>query len=441
MNTEDLPLPDNLDCERLVLGALMSADPARTPVEAILTSLAITDFSIEKHKLIFRRMGEIHQRGGRIDRVTLAEELKRNRELASVDGLSYLVSLDDGLPHVHHIDNYISILREKAMLRKLICDVESIKSRAYRGESPGDLAEELRRVGEGMQPKGEKAFETADQIIERVGINDLIRPSQNGIEPPFAWLRSRMRFKRKTLTVLAANTGEGKTACAMQSIYSAAHAGKRTALYSMEMSNEEVLCRIIGQVGRVNMHRLSIGLGEEDERGKAHATAWKIAELGDMILYRDTGTITIPMLRQDLHRYRSIGKPIEFLVVDYLQLMSGIGRFGTRAEEVASLSRGMKQIAQDFDIPVMVLSQFSRPEKSGNTKNRKLTDLKESSGIEQDANHVIFLERVNDDDEADVQPFVIRLKKQRGGPKGHGNLIFTSRYARFDEVEERPVAA
>jgi replicative DNA helicase len=269
-----------------------------------------------------------------------------------------------------------------------------------------------------------------------VGINDLITPAKTklGIEPPFAWLRNRMRFEPKTFTVLAAETGAGKSAFALQTMLCAAYAGHRTALYTLEMSNEQEVSRLIGQDARLNMHRLRIGEGEPEEATQASSTAWKLAQFGDTLLLRDTGMVTIPIIRQHLHRWRSIGKEIKFLIADYLQLMSGVGKFGTRAEEVASMSRGLKLIAQDFGIPVLALSQFSRP-KEGKKGQRQLNDLKESSGIEQDANHVIFLERITEDEEAEVQQFLIHLKKQRSGPKGAGRLTFTQRYTRFDEED------
>lgn len=433
---EPLPLPDNLDCERFVLGALLSADPARTPVEAILASLAPADFSLEKHRTIFSRMGEIQQRGGHIDRVTVAEELHRNRQLQAVDGLSYLVSLDEGLPHMHDLDSYIGILRDKAMLRKLIADVDSIQARAYRGESPSDLAEEMRRIGEGLQPKGGTGLETPEQVIDRVGINGLITPPKGmlGIDPPFAWLRNRMRFEPKTFTVLAAETGHGKSAFALQAMLCAAHDGHRTAMYTMEMSNEQEVVRLIGQSGKLNMHRLRIGEGDREEIRKASAAAGKIMELGDMLLLRDAGTVTIPMIRQDLMRWKSTGKEIKFLIADYLQLMSGVGKFDNRTGEVAGVSRGLKLISQDFGIPVLALSQFKRPT-DGKKGKRGMDDLKESSGIPQDANHVILLECLTENEEAEEQQFLIHLKKQRSGPKGHGHLTFTQRYTRFDETE------
>lgn len=434
---EPLPLPDNLDCERFVLGALFGTAPTQTPVEAILASLEPTDFSLEKHRIIYRRMVDIQQRGGTIDRVTLAEELRKNKQLQSVDGLAYLVSLDDGLPYLHDLDSYIGILRDKSMLRKLITDIASIQQRAYRGESPSDLAEEMRRIGEGLQPKGSDAgLETPEQVIDRVGINELITPPKGklGIEPPFAWLRNRMRFEPKTFTVLAAETGHGKSAFALQAMLCAAHAGHRTAMYTMEMSNEQEVVRLIGQSGKLNMHRLRIGEGDREEIRKASAAAGKIMELGDMLLLRDAGTVTIPMIRQDLMRWKSTGKEIKFLIADYLQLMSGVGKFDNRTGEVAGVSRGLKLISQDFGIPVLALSQFKRPT-DGKKGKRGMDDLKESSGIPQDANHVILLECLTENEEAEEQRFLMHLKKQRSGPKGHGHLTFTQRYTRFDETE------
>lgn len=437
-----MELPSSVEIEKLVLGALLCADPRNTPVEVILSNLESADFHIENHRRILGAMKSLISRGIPVNNSSVISEVAD--QLLTGSPISFVVELSAAGAAIHDYEPFLGQLREKSMLRRLIADVRDVQERALKGEPSLELFGDLHRIGENLKPKGPSELLEAEQIIEQIGINEFVQPKkQVGIDPPTSWLRNYLRFEPKTMTTLAARTSAGKSAFALQCMLTAAQAGHRTALFSLEMSNRETLRRMVGQHGKVNMHRLRIGIGTDDERaeerGQASQAAWRIAELGDCLLFSDSNSGTVPAIRQHLHRMRLARKPVEFVIVDYLQLMTGVGKFDNRTGEVSSLSRGMKTISQDFDIPVLVLSQLSRKADEAN-REPQLSDLRESGTIEQDSDNVIFLHRRGNQEEEE-QAFRMFVKKARNGPCGGCDLTFVKRYARFEETPDRKAAA
>lgn len=446
-------LPANLDAERFVLGSILLDH-----MQFIQTAgtLAPEDFSLEKHRRIFRRMMDIHGRGERIDRVTVANELLRHDELESCDGLSYLVSLDDGLPRIFNLDSYIRIVRDKAVLRHIIFASQNLMNRALIGdEEPEQIlagAEEaLLKLGESRVKSG---LITPRQIIEEYqgGFNAFLDPSRRvkGVSTGF------IKFDEMTgglhggeLIVLAARPSMGKTALALNI---AQHVGMKlqqpVAIFSLEMSRESLVTRLLCATARIDSHRFRTGYLNAQERNRLQAAAWQLAEAP---LYIDdtAGAGLMEMhakvrrLQQEIQQEK--GK-LALVIVDYLQLMSGRGRFENRNQEISTISRGMKLLAKELNVPMLVLSQLSRaPETRQGDHRPQLSDLRESGSIEQDADVVafIFREEVYKRDREDLHGVAeLLLSKQRNGPIGKIDLVFLHAQTKFENpaasVRETP---
>jgi replicative DNA helicase len=432
----DIPLPDAPEIEALILGSLLANNSQSMPLDVILSNLEPTDFALERNRSVFRLITQVHAKGQIPGIATVWTEAQSNKVGLSqgvLGGISYLVSLSDGIPQLESFDSHMGILREKAMLRSLIEKTDAITRRAYSGESVVALVAEMQAIGETVKTTGGKSsLMEVEDILEECGVEELLTPkNKRGIEPPIPWLAEHLRFEPKSLTTLAARPSVGKSAMAVQIMHEAASRRYRTVLASLEMHNTSILRRMIGQQGRVNTHRLKIGISDREGRTDAANALWRLAEMKDLMLFDDCSANSIPALNRMLHQLKLEQRPARFLIIDYLQLMQGAGKFGNRTEEVSSLSRGLKQIATKFDIPVLALSQLSR---KGEETNREpiLSDLRESGSIEQDADNVIFLHRLGDKKQ-EKQNIRLILAKQRDGQTGECDLVFTRRYTRFDQ--------
>src|SRR5579885_2626889 len=425
----DRGLPSNVDAERLVLGSILVDDSWYIQVAGALEA---ADFSLEKHRRIFARMGELHERGEKIDRVTLANELLRYNELEACDGLSYLVSLDGGLPQIVNLESYIRIVKDKSILRRIIFASQHLMNRCLAGEEePEEIlagAEEtLLKLGESRIKAG---LVSPRQILESYdgGINAFLDPSKRvkGISTGF------YKFDEMTgglhagdLFILAARPSMGKTALALNIAYHVTTNQSQpgtVAVFSLEMSKESLLTRMLCAAARVDSQRFRAGYLSADER-KRLSTAG--AHLMDM--------------HAKLRRLQA-ERPLGLVVVDYLQLMSGRGRFENRNQEISAISRGMKLLAKELNVPMVVLSQLSRaPETRQGDHRPQLSDLRESGSIEQDADLVafIFREEVYKRDREDLRGLAeLILAKQRNGPVGKIDLVFLHHLTKFENRAE-----
>ncbi len=439
----DRPLPDNLDAERLVLGAIMSNESAFLQAGGTLTA---DDFSIEKHKRIFLRMGEIHERGEKIDRITLANELMKHGQLQSVDGLSYLVSLDDGLPQVHNLESYVAIIKEKALLRRIIAVSQDTINRCLNLEEDpkqilGATEDAFMKLGD-LGAKNPLA--SPAQIVEEYegGINAFLDVNKRikGISTGFT------RFDEMTgglregeLIILAARPAMGKTALALNIAHHVATNKtnpKAVAVFSLEMSKESLLTRLICSAGRVDQQKFRAGYLNSDERRTLQGALYHLVESP---LYIDGSAGTNLMEVHSKLRKLQAEQDLGLVVIDYLQLMQGRGRFENRVQEISSLSRGMKLMSKDLRVPFLVLSQLSRaPETRTGDHRPMLSDLRESGSIEQDADMVgfIFREEVYRPDKESLKGTAeLILAKQRNGPTGTVKLAFLNRYTLFANAE------
>jgi replicative DNA helicase len=443
MATRDLlieqSLPVNLDAERFVLGAIMTDESAFLQVAG---KLAEDDFSLEKHRIIFRRTSDLHDRSEKIDRITLANELMKYGELQSIDGLSYLVSLDDGLPQIYSLESYINIVKEKALLRRVINISQGLINRCISGaEDPiqiiGAAEEALIGLGE---VHSRTTLSSPAQIIDEFegGINAFLDTSKRikGIGTGFVKLDEMTGGLREgELVIVAARPAMGKTAFALNiAQYVATKLPKAVAIFSLEMSKESLLTRMLCAAARVDQSKFRAGYLNQEERIRLQESA---AEMYTTPLFIDDSAGTNLMDVHSKVRRLQAEHDLGLVIIDYLQLMQGPKR-ENRVQEVSALSRGVKLMSKDLRVPFVVLSQLSRASETRQGDHRPmLSDLRESGSIEQDADVVMFIfrEEVYHPDKASLKGVAeILLSKQRNGPTGRVKLAFLNKFTKFENL-------
>jgi replicative DNA helicase len=436
-------MPANIEAEKFILGSVLLNDARFIEIAGTIMQ---DDFALETHRRIFRRMTELHGRGERIDRVTLANELLRFSELDSVGGLSYLVSLDDGLPAISNLDGYTRIVRDKATLRRIATSAQHLMNRALLGEEDpsailAGAGETLLRLGESRTERG---LATPLEVIQNYagGLNAFLDPSKRvkGISSGFTKLDEMTGgMHGGELIILAARPSMGKTAFALNIAW---HVATRlfqpVAIFSLEMSQESLLTRMLCAAARVDSQRFRTGYLNEGERQKLRAAANQMVEAP--IYIDDTAGVHLMDMHAKLRKLHQGGTKLGLVVVDYLQLMSSKGRVENRNQEVSQISRGLKLMSKELDCPFLVLSQLSRATETRVGDHRpQLSDLRESGSIEQDADLVgfIFREEVYKRDREDLRGLAeLILAKQRNGPIGTVELVFLHAQTRFENRAE-----
>jgi replicative DNA helicase len=435
-------LPCNLDAERFVLGSILMDDSQFVQVAGALEA---DDFSLEKHRRIFQRMGELSARAERIDRVTVANELLRYNELESCDGLTYLVSLDDGLPRIFNVDSYVRIVKDKSILRRIIFTSQHLMNRCLVGEEDPETIlagaeESLLKLGDS---RGKNGLASPAQVIEdyQGGLNAFLDPSKRikGISTGYTKLDEMTGgLHAGELVILAARPSMGKTALALNiAQHVATKLNETVAVFSLEMSKESLLTRMLCATARVDSQRFRAGYLNQDERRKLQAAAAQLVEAP--LFIDDTAGASLMEMHAGLRRLQQQRK-LGLVIVDYLQLMSGRGRFENRNQEISTISRGMKLLSKELNVPMLVLSQLSRaPETRQGDHRPQLSDLRESGSIEQDADLVafIFREEVYKRDREDLRGLAeLIVAKQRNGPIGKIDLVFLHHLTKFENRAE-----
>jgi len=444
-------LPANTDAEKTILGAILLENASHSEAAE---KISADDFSLDSHRRIYLRMCEMIDAQRAVDIVTLSHELSRYKELESVGGVAYLASLTEGLPRRPVIDEYIKIVKEKSLARRLmsICSM-AIAQTADQSDAVIDIVGDVeRKLLEATQSAISYGLQPLDQIVAGSfgSIDKLYEQSREvtGLATDFTDLDRMMSGLQKgELIILAARPSMGKTAFAINIAQNSAINHQATvAVFSLEMSKESLLRRMLASQAWVDQRKLQTGfLGREDHDKLQTA----LGQLVDSRLFiDDTAGISLTEMRAKSRRLLQTAGKLDLIVVDYLQLMTatqpGASRKGyeNRTQEVSAISRGLKALAKELDVPVIALSQLSRSsERRGDDKRPLLSDLRESGSIEQDADVVIFIhreayyDRDNELSEADRAKSEIIIAKQRNGPTDTVHLNFISRFTRFDNAD------
>jgi replicative DNA helicase len=437
-------MPANVDAERSILGAILLDNHAFNDAAEHLRP---DDFSLDAHRRIYSRMMELAESSRPIDIITLVEELEQKKDLQAIGDVGYVSSLLDGVPDRPSIEHYVRIVRDKAILRGLIGVANSAIAKASEQAEPADeilndaeaavFALSEKRIGKGFQ-----------------GIQDIVRNSFGSID---ALLKRGQRItglathytdldemtsglQKADLVILAARPSMGKTSFAMNIAENAAiDDGKTVGIFSLEMSSEALLQRLLCSRAIVDAHKMRTGSLWSDDMKKVVRAMEELATA--QIYIDDTPGISLTEMRAKARRLKQSQGKLDLLVVDYLQLMSGGSkRFENRTQEVSAISRGLKAVAKELGVPVIALSQLSRaPESRGGDHRPQLSDLRESGSIEQDADVVMFIFREEiykqDDPELKGRAEII-IAKQRNGPIGKFQLAFLHNSTRFANLAE-----
>jgi replicative DNA helicase len=449
----DRGLPASADAERAILGAILLDNTAYSQAAEHLQA---EDFSLDSHRRIYLRMMELAEVGRAIDFVTLTEQLGQHKEIESVGGVAYVTSLTDGLPRVKNIEQYVRIVKDKALLRGLIHAATNAIQQAYEQEAPAtevlDAAESA--IFQIAQNRMGQGFVSVPEIVKGSfgSIDKLYEQGQRitGLETHFTGLDALTSGLQKSdLIIIAARPSMGKTAFAINIAENAAVIDKKiVGVFSLEMSRESLLLRMLCSQSLVDSHKLRTGFLGRDDYGKL--VRGLAALLEAPIFIDDTPGISISEMRAKCRRLQQAQGRLDLVIVDYLQLISGVPlgaagrRYENRTQEVSAISRGLKAMAKELRCPVVALSQLSRAPETRTGNNRpQLSDLRESGSIEQDADVVAFIFREEvykrDDPDLDGKAELI-IAKQRNGPTDTVRLAFLKAQTRFANVtnEEPP---
>jgi replicative DNA helicase len=437
-------LPANVEAERSILGAILLDNLA---YHQAAEHLKPEDFSLDSHRRVYSRMMDLAESSRPIDMITLVEELERRKELEAIGDVGYISGLVDGVPDRPSIEHYIKIVRDKALLRGLIHAANAAITRAAEQSDP---AEEIlndaeaaifqlseKRIGRGfmgVQEIVKESFGSVDALLQR-------GQRITGLATHYADLDEMTSGLQKSdLVIIAARPSMGKTAFALNiAENSAIEDQKVVGVFSLEMSREALLLRLLCSRARVDSHKMRTGSLWRDDMTKVVRAMEELAHAP--IYIDDTPGIALSEMRAKARRLMQSQGKLDLIIVDYLQLMSGGSkRYENRTQEVSAISRGLKALAKELTVPVVALSQLSRaPESRGGDHRPQLADLRESGSIEQDADVVafIFREEVYKPDDPELQGRAeLIIAKQRNGPTGKVNLAFLKNSTRFESMLE-----
>ena len=435
-------LPHNLEAERSVLGAILIHNDAFNLAAQVIDS---RDFYRDAHRRIFDKMVLLNERHQAIDFVTLKEELSRSGEIDEVGGPAYVAALADGVPRATNVEYYARIVKEKATLRNLIFAANKILTNAYEADQESDII---------LDEAESSIFSVADDRLKAgfVPMHQLVKDSFPKIEQLFEQKRlitgvptgfvdldeMTRGLQGGDLVIVAARPSMGKTSLVLNiAQYVATQPDHSVGFFSLEMSKESLFLRLLTAEAQVDGHRLLSGaIGGKDYGRISHA----LETLSAMKLYiDDSANIGVLEMRAKSRRLQA-EHGLSLLVVDYIQLMSGRGRFENRTLELASISRSLKGLAKELNVPIVVLSQLSRAPEARSDHRPQLSDLRESGALEQDADVVVLIYRDDvynkDPNSPDAGTAELILAKQRNGPTGVVRLAFLREQTRFANLAQ-----
>jgi replicative DNA helicase len=430
-------LPHNLEAERSVLGAILVHNDAFNLAAQVIDS---RDFYRDAHRRIFDKMVQLNERNHAIDFVTLKEELARAGEIDEVGGPAYIASLADGVPRATNVEYYARIVKEKSTLRNLISAANKILTNAYEADQESDL----------ILDEAESAiFAVADDRLKAgfVPMRDLVKDNFPKIEQLFEQKRlitgvptgfvdldeMTRGLQGGDLVIVAARPSMGKTSLVLNiAQHVSMQPGHTVGFFSLEMSKESLFLRLLTSEAQIDSHRLMSGaIGQKDYGRISHA----LETLSAMKLFiDDTASIGVLEMRAKSRRLKA-EHGLSLLIVDYIQLMTGRGRFENRTLELGAISRSLKGLAKEISVPIVVLSQLSRAPESRSDHRPQLSDLRESGALEQDADVVALIYRDDvynkDPNSPDAGTAELIVAKQRNGPTGVVKLAFLREQTRF----------
>ena len=449
-------LPASLDAERSVLGAVLLDNHLYNEAAERITA---SDFALDGHRRIFQRMAELIDAGRAVDIITLRDILSKYKEIDAVGGVAYLASLTENLPRRVSIEEYVRIVKDKSLLRQLITVCSEAITRA------ADQAEDALDVLNGAESQ---LLEVTEHGVQRgfASIPEIVRDSFGTIDNLFAeghrevtglathfddFDRMTSGLQKSELIIIAARPSMGKTAWAINIAQNAAvRGGAVVAVFSLEMSKESLLRRMLASEALVDQQKIQKGYLSRDDQEKLTLALERLTEA--QMFIDDTPGISLTEMRAKARRLRQMHGRLDMIVIDYLQLMTGgsgatagpnAKRYENRTQEVSAVSRGLKALAKELNLPVIALSQLSRAsEQRGGDKKPMLSDLRESGSIEQDADVVAFIHReayYNRDENGQPDPETegkaeIIIAKQRNGPTGSVHLAYLSKCTRFENL-------
>ena len=435
------PLPHNLEAEKCVLGAILLNNDAFNLATELIDS---RDFFRDAHRRLFDKMVRLSERGDVIDLVTLREELGRSGDLEEVGGPAYIAALVDGVPRSTNIGHYARIVKEKSTLRDLIYSANKILATAYEAEQDTDLlldqaeraifdiAED--RIRAGFVPLSDLvqgSFETIEKLQEHKGLVTGVATGFSDLDLLTSGLQP------SDLIIVAGRPAMGKTSFVLNV---ATHVGTKTdktiGIFSLEMSKEQLFLRMLTAQAEIDGQRFRGGFLNEKDYSRLSETLGTLAEA--RIFIDDSASLGVLEMRAKARRLMA-EHGLDLLIVDYIQLMQGRGRFENRTQELSTVSRALKGLAKELGVPLVALSQLSRAPEARSGHRPQLADLRESGALEQDADVVLFIFR---EDLYDPKPenenlAEIIVGKQRNGPTGLVRLAFRKQITRFENLESR----
>jgi replicative DNA helicase len=434
--------PQNLEAESSVLGGILLDNEA---INQVLELLRPEDFYRESHRKIYRAMIELSDRSEPVDLITLSDCLTARGDIDAVGGSAYLASLADFVPSAANISYYARIVREKSILRSLISAATDIATRGF---------EEQGNIEEFLDTAEKVIFDISEKKIKAsfVAVGDMIKDTLKAVEKLYERKemvtgvatgyndldRLTSGLQPADLIVIAGRPSMGKTAFSLNIATNAAFKGVGVAVFSLEMAKEQLVLRMLCSEARVDNSKMRSGYLGERDFPKLASAAGRLHEAP--IYVDDTPAIGILELRAKARRLvRDRTKKVGLIVVDYLQLMRGMGAASNREQEISEISRSLKALAKELNVPVIAISQLNRRVEDRGDKRPMMSDLRESGAIEQDADVIMFIyrEEVYNQKTDNKGVAEVIVAKQRNGPIDTVSLTFLSEYTRFENYTER----
>ena len=433
-------LPHSLEAEQSVIGSMIMSKDAIVEASELITG---ADFYQQQYGIVFEAMVELHEEGKAVDLVTLQDRLREKELPPEISSMEFVRDLLATVPTSANVKYYAEIVAEKSMLRKLIKTTEEIGNLCYLGkEKTQDILEVTeKKIFDLVQNRGNEEFVPIRQVvlnaIEKIEKASRTQGSVTGIPTGFIDLDYKMSgFQPSDLILVAARPSMGKTAFVLNiAQYMAFHDDVTTAIFSLEMSKEQLVNRLLALESKVDSQNIRTGNLEDEEWAKLIEGANIIGK--SHLIIDDKPGISISELRSKCRKYK-MEHNLGIIFIDYLQLMTGSGRSESRQQEISEISRSLKALARELNVPVVALSQLSRAVDQRPEHRPMLSDLRESGAIEQDADVVMFIYRDDyynkDSENKNIAEIIIA--KQRNGPIGTVNLVWMPNYTKFVNMKK-----